>query len=388
MSEFSVRVVRIWDGDISHHPNADRLSLIQIGGYTCISAKLEDGSHRYKPGDLVVYVPEGAVVPEYLLKQGFWNEKENKGFLSGPKGDCVKAMTLRGIVSQGILFPVDWIEYDEIGLPHGMVLNDTGYMLRVREGDDVAEHLGITKFVPTIPEHMEGQIVHVPGSSVKFDFESIQMLTDLFDHKELVEVTEKLHGTFLQFGYVPGLNHPDLFFDGNVYCTSKGYGAQELVFKNTPDNDGNVYVKMLRKLLADGLGEKLKALSEREHGQAVRIFGEIIGKGIQDLHYGCDKHTLYIFDVMDGAEFLTSLLVDSAANTLGVGRAPILYFGPYDLEVLRPIRDGKDTISNGHIREGIVIRAVTHAKHPVHGRKIGKWVSPDYLLRKNATEYN
>lgn len=105
MADFSVRVVRISE-PVVDHPNADKLSLIKIGGYTCISAKLEDGSHRYKQGDLVVYVPEGAVVPEYILRQGFWNEKDNKGMLAGSKGDRVKAKKLRDIFSQGILLPV------------------------------------------------------------------------------------------------------------------------------------------------------------------------------------------------------------------------------------------------------------------------------------------
>jgi len=26
-------------------------------------------------------------------------------------------------------------------------------------------------------------------------------------------------------------------------------------------------------------------------------------------------------------------------------------------------------------------------RHPRHCRKVAKWVSPDYLLRKNATEF-
>ena len=63
MSDFEVLVYRI-EEPVENHPDADRLSLIKIQGYTCISAKLEDGSHRYKQGELVAYIPEGAVLPE------------------------------------------------------------------------------------------------------------------------------------------------------------------------------------------------------------------------------------------------------------------------------------------------------------------------------------
>ena len=46
MAKFEVLVKKI--DDIYDHENADKLSIVKIGGYNCISAKLEDGSHRYK----------------------------------------------------------------------------------------------------------------------------------------------------------------------------------------------------------------------------------------------------------------------------------------------------------------------------------------------------
>jgi RNA ligase (TIGR02306 family) len=109
MSTFEVKVVKI--DSVEHHPDADRLSLVKIAGYVCISAKLEDGSHRYKAGDLVVYIPEAAVLPEWLLKKmGFWKEVENKGTLAGSKGDRVKCVKLRNQFSQGIIYPLKSIE--------------------------------------------------------------------------------------------------------------------------------------------------------------------------------------------------------------------------------------------------------------------------------------
>lgn len=107
MSTFSTPVVKV--AKVTDHPNADRLSIINLDGlgYTCISAKLEDGTPRYKAGDYVVYIPSASVLPEWLLKKmDFWDTETNKGTLAGPNGDRVKPVRLRGIYSEGILYPV------------------------------------------------------------------------------------------------------------------------------------------------------------------------------------------------------------------------------------------------------------------------------------------
>lgn len=394
MSDFAVNVVEITQ-PVEHHPDADRLSLIRIGGYVCISAKLEDGSHRYKQGDLVVYVPEGAVVPEYLLKPGFWDEKNNKGILAGKNGDRVKAKKLRGVFSQGILFPVETNYPDGLPYGRGYLTNDKGEEHFVNAGTDVAAFLGITKYEPPIPASMAGEVANMFGAPVKYDFESIQKVTDLFEEGEMVEATEKLHGTFVQIGYIPGLNHPEAFLDGNVYVASKGLGAQGLAFKNNEANAGNVYVRTLRALLSNE--EAVAYLKGFAMGEAdgfsrvsgpapVRLFGEIFGQGIQDLNYGSKTPTLRLFDIMVGTDFLPPVLVEHVAKKLGLERVPSLYTGLFDLKALEAVRDGKDTLSGSHVREGIVIRSIHEKAHPLHGRKIGKWVSPDYLLRANGTE--
>jgi RNA ligase (TIGR02306 family) len=389
LSEFSVRVVRISE-PVVDHPNADRLSLIQIGGYTCIAAKKEDGSHLYKEGDHVVYVPEGAVVPDWLLKKhGFWNEEKGKGLLSGSGGNKVRARLLRDIFSQGILLPTRAIlmqggywQYRIDGETHA---DGSWPWVGVREeGEDVAEFLGITKYEPTIPAYMAGEVAHVPGAAVKFDFESIQKSTRLFNEEDFVEATEKLHGTCFQFGYVPGLNHPEMFFDGNIYCCSKGLGKQDLVFKNNEKNDRNVYVRTLRALLDAGLGEKLKEFTEN-YGQPFRVFGEIFGAGVQDLSYGTKTPEFKAFDLRIGEEFLAPTFAATHLDGLGLERVPVLYRGPFIREKLLEVRDGLD-YSGTHIREGIVIRSDSNEWSGMFGRKIGKWVSPAYLLRKGGSE--
>jgi hypothetical protein len=65
MANFECKVVKIEKK--ANHPNADRLTIYNIGGYNCISNKLPDGSDRYNVGDLVVYIPENALLPEWII---------------------------------------------------------------------------------------------------------------------------------------------------------------------------------------------------------------------------------------------------------------------------------------------------------------------------------
>ena len=386
MSDFTVRVVRI-DQPVVDHPNADRLSLVRIAGFECISNKV-DGRPRYQEGDYVVYIPEASVLPEWLLKRlDMWDEANNKGFLAGSEGNRVKTIKLRGIVSQGVLLPVEvQTVMGADRLKDCLVLHTDSEDFFVDEGEDVAAYLGITKYEPPIPVHMAGAITPCAHTK-KYDFESIQKLPDLFTPGEAVVATEKTHGTFVQIGFVPGLAHPECFGqNGDIYVCSKGYGQQGLVFSNSPQNDTNLYVRVLRDLLAREWEGKLAALCHMFSNQAIRVFGEIIGPGVQDLHYGLKAPELRVFDIMVNEEFLPPHAFRQAASALSFPTVPVLYEGPYDLDALVKVRDGKD-YSGSHVREGIVIRAADGSSHEVHGRKIGKWVSPDYLLRKNATEF-
>lgn len=407
MSEFSVKVVQI-EHPVVDHPNADRLSLVRIGLYTCIAAKKEDGTHRYQEGDWVVYVPEGAVVPESVLRlHGFWNDEQGKGVLSGSKGDRVKAKKLRDIFSQGILLPVEFDAVPPLGdervghyEPYIRVPNDARYEddtlvfeegwegVGVDLGDDVSTMLCITKYEPPIPIALAGEVANIDGKTVKYDFESIQSIPDLFTPGEEVVATEKLHGTNCQIGYVPGLNNDELFFDGNLYVGSKGLSGRGLVFKDNEANDGNTYVQALRALLAQDFGEAIRFLSTSLNAP-VWVFGEIYGAGVQKgFGYGQKAPAFAAFDIRVGNEYVPYDLMLTMVGGLGVAVVPTLYEGPYDLDAIEKVRDGKDSLSGSNLREGVVIKARDGGRHPHHGRKIGKWVSPAYLLKSTGEEFN
>jgi RNA ligase (TIGR02306 family) len=392
MSTFSCPVVRI--ASVEDHVNADRLSILTLEGmgFTCISAKLEDGSPRYAVGDLVVYIPSAAVLPEWLLREmDFWNEELGKGTLAGSLGDRVKPMRLRGVFSDGVLLSAERLcEHC-----HSMA----GDALTYWPGMDASEHLGITKYEPTIPAAMAGEVANMMEHLIKYDFERWERVPDMFELGEQVTATEKLHGTNMCITWVPDLTHEEMFgVMGNIMVNSKGLGASGLAFKNNPANQGNLYVRTLRELLAKDFEQKLESVvSMLTDGMQleimtplpVRIWGEVYGAGVQDLHYGTKAPEFAVFDILMGERWLTDDELATACAHLGVAKVPLAYKGPFDPVALEAVRDGATMLGGANIREGVVVRSENLLPHPVHGRRIAKMISPDYLTRKakNATEF-
>lgn len=406
MANFEVPVVRI--DAIEEHPNADSLEIAVVGGYRSI-AKIG----TFKAGDIAVYIPEAAVLPDWLIKKmGLWNEKTDKGNLAGKQGNRVKAIKLRGVVSQGLLYPILWddedlpyIETDFIKLTDGSMIHDTYYLYDYNDSrkEDIASRcvdidvsyvLGITKYEPPIPAHMSGEVANVFGHTLKFDIENIQRYPTILQEGEEVVFTEKLHGTWTCFGIVPDLEHED-FYEGCAIITSKGLSEKGLAFKYNDANAHNLYVAMFAHLMVTNLRFPIFKSYAEKIGGPVYLLGEIIGKGVQDLQYGLEYRSFRGFDVYIGKPGEGKFLDYEAKkevfhDMLDMNMVPVLYTGPFSTEVVEKYRDGQTRIANAHMREGIVITPVKEREDITLGRVCLKAVSPDYLLRKskNATEYN
>lgn len=188
MSNFEVKIEPIF---ISQHPDADALEIGNIGdpnGWQCVVKK-----GLYKTGDLVAYIGENAVVPEWVLKQyGFWSEEKNKGLLAGSKGDRVKMVRLRGAPSLGICIP---IKMEQIQNAKSGWLRLNGSELLTFQGDDVSAELGVTKYEPPIPAQLAGEVFN--GSTyvgVNYDIEDIKKFPNVLEEGEQVQMTVKIHG--------------------------------------------------------------------------------------------------------------------------------------------------------------------------------------------------
>lgn len=428
MASFSVNVLRI--DAVEDHPGADRLSICSILGYKAITAKNEDGSHRYAAGDLVVYVPEQAVVPHDLLKKyGYWDDAKGKGLLAGAMGDRVKIIKLRGVYSQGLVWPLQ----TEGASTFLRYRNDIIYPM---EGADVTEFFGITKHEPKAASFQQGggrqggideRVVKLaPEFALTYDFDSLQKHPKFLAEDE-VEVTEKLHGTLTRVSYRPYVSDPDLFgTTGSVAVTTKGQGAKGIVFKRNRMNMGPLYVptarderhakwrrwlpfKVLHRLfgiaeepksdkvnlyvgvaIQQGLIDAVEAYGKK-WGISVDLVGETYGLGVQkDYSYGQPVPVFKAFDIRVGDVWLDSTEKAIALNEMGIERVPVLWKGMFDLNKLIELRDGKTTIVGEkglktNIREGIVITA-TGPQGGRERRPILKMVSPDYLMKETGEE--
>ncbi|MFF1643301.1 RNA ligase (ATP) [Streptomyces sp. NPDC058246] len=342
---------------IHEHPNADALELAQVGLYRAVVAK-----GAYRTGERAVYIPEQSVLPAELIE-----ELGLTGRLAGSKADRVRAVRLRGELSQGIVC-------------RPKALAGVDLARAAEDGTDFAEVLGIVKWVPPIPPTMDGDVESAPDLLPWVDIENIQRYPDIFTPGEPVVLTEKLHGSACLLTYLAD--------DGRVHVSSKGFGAKSLALKEDPRN---LY---WRAVQGHGVAQAAARLAERLGARRVGIFGEVYGAGVQDLSYGADGRRVSlgyaVFDVCAEIDGEVRWL-DAAALVDGeLPLVPRLYEGPYDIERVLEVASGRETVSGRelHLREGVVIRPSPERYSPVTGgRAIAKAVSPAYLTRKGGTEY-
>ncbi|MGW1957418.1 RNA ligase (ATP) [Streptomyces sp. NPDC001920] len=342
---------------VHEHPNADALELAQVGLYRAVVAK-----GAYRTGDAAVYIPEQSVLPAGLIE-----ELGLTGRLAGSGADRVKAVRLRGELSQGIVC-------------RPKALGDVDLALAAAEGTDFAEVLGITKWVPPIPPTMSGDVESAPDLLPWVDIENIQRYPDIFAPGEPVVLTEKLHGSACLLTYAAD--------EDRVYVSSKGFGSKSLALREDPRN---LYWRAVR---GHGVAEAAARLAERLGARRVGVFGEVYGAGVQDLTYGADGRR----ETLGYAAFDVSAEIDGRVRWLDPAEVlegelplvPRLFEGPYDIERVLEVATGRETVSGRelHLREGVVIRpAVERYSAVTGGRAIAKAVSPAYLTRKGGTEY-
>lgn len=379
MSTFKVTVEKI---EVFPHPNADRLELAQVGLYRAVILK-----DQFQTGDYVIYIPEAAVLPPELVE-----ELGLIGKLAGRDKNRVKAVRLRGELSQGIV-----CRPSAVNEMFGNAWDDAGVVSR--GAIDFADVLGITKWVPEIPTQMSGKVYAADRLLRWPDIENIKRHPDIFQRGEEVSVTEKIHGTcfLLTFDRADRQNKV-------VTVSSKGYGSKGLAIER---DAGNLYWRAVHSYSLEAFAD---AVAELVGAPLIGLFGEVYGAGVQDLAYDANATKgapgFALFDIAadygDGVQtFLNpegfQKIVKMTNEKLGedgvldepVSIVPVLYQGPYDEKRLLDLAEGKTMLGGGNIREGVVVRPRREARSAVTGsRKIGKIVGEGYLTRGgNATEF-
>lgn len=344
---------------VEPHPNADRLELAQVGLYRAVVPK-----GVYATGDYALYIPEQAVLPDPLIE-----ELGLVGKLAGKASNRVKAVRLRGALSQGIVC-------------RPKALESIGHL--AVEDQDYAEALDIVKWVPEIPAHMSGTVLAAPDLIRWVDIENLKRYPDIFTSGEPVVATEKIHGTCCLVTYHRASDQ--------LYVSSKGFGDKSLALEQDATN---LYWRVAEQY---ELADKLANYAEWEDVTAVALFGEVFGAGIQDLAYGkaaARNETLgfVAFDMAvvadTGKHWLSTLEFAGTMRAYGIPNAPVLYDGPFDLDKLVAAASGNTVLGGGaHIREGVVIRPLMEQySATLGGRKMAKLINDAYVTRKGGTEY-
>lgn len=370
MADFSVNVVTV--EDVLPIEGADKIEVAVIGGYQSII-----GKGHFKKGDLAAYIPEQSVLPLALIE-----EMGLVGKLAGSMKNRVKAIKLRGVLSQGLLYPYESLKKkaDDYTL---------GQFPLPAEGSDVAAVLGVTKHEPGVPAHFAGQMSRPRGDKqlLNYDIENIKKYNRVLQEGEEVVFTEKIHGTLMQCAYFPDTDE--------FVVSSKGLGARGFAIEDNEANVNNTYIKAAKK---HGLEGKIRALAYARKNFAkqvtpIFIVGEVFGKGVQDLTYGTEDIQYRAFDVYYGApglgDYVDAEFKYKLFDDLALPYVPVLYRGPFSQTVLEQFTNGKETVSGKqfNVREGVVINPIRERREKF-GRVVLKSVSADYLTRKGGTEFN
>lgn len=367
MAEFSVEVYHL---KVEPHGNADTLDLGVIGDYKSVIRK-----GQFQDGQLVAYIPEAAIIPDDLLA-----ELGLTGKLSGSAKNRVKAIKLRGVLSQGIVYAAreGWVE-----------------------GQNVMEELKITKYEPPIPSQFAGEQgslkprvlngeTQAQGTlTLKFDIENIKKWNRIFEEGEEVVMTEKTHGSFCCIGVVPEeYRSPDLL-QGMYAVSSKGLIRNGVFIKDNEVNKNNTYLRAATKFQLGNWTSQIRDLLETK--ETVWLLGEVYGLSVQGGYgYGVDRGDVGFraFDIKVGDHYLDYVPFKDLCDMHNIETVPLLYRGPFSRDALALATNGKETLSGNeaHIREGTVVKPVLERVDRRLGRVILKSVSDAYLAKSDGEE--
>ena len=230
--------------ELRKHPNADRLQIATVFGNDVIVGL------DYQVGQMCVYFPtDGQLSEEFCRVNDLVERKDEEGNRCGgylsPTKRNVKAINLRGAKSDGLLLPVtslaefttvsDLKVGDQVTCFNGIEICKK-YIPRSKVRSASACGGGVKRakanFAPTFYEHID----------------TAQLAYNLHAFKcgDIVELTEKLHGTSGRTGYLPLRKHKQTWLDklfkkpGKEY-TEYGYvtGTRRVVLDDK--HDGGFY---------------------------------------------------------------------------------------------------------------------------------------------------
>lgn len=368
---------------------ADRIEKATVLGWHLVVQKGE-----FKVGSYGVYFEIDSLLPDIPAF----------AFLKDPKGRVpeegfvhrLKTKKLKGVLSQGLLIPLD-------------AFKETFSWV---EGTDVTEMLGVKKYEPPVQVSLRtGQAKSTfPGFIPKTDeirVQSIPWIVDAFmEKKAVVYITLKVDGTSVTYYIKDGefgvcsrnqewkkpVPEPKwrvkilkIFYKWNAW----GFGTHVLktlrkfgYLRTWQRGAKNTYWEVAEDLqIEQHIWEYVQTLS---HGNWA-IQGEICGPGIQKNRLGLTKNQLFIFDIynIDEGRYLNYDEQQKFVAKLGLQRVPDVGVCEFCWSTVDELVDAaKGKYPSGHNREGIVIRTTEETVFDKLGRGSFKVINNDYLLKE------
>lgn len=333
MADFAVSAERI---ELFPHPKADRLQIAKVGMFSLVV-----GKGQYSDGDVVVFAPKRAILPEEI-RDNYKNEETGLSYLR--RGAIVRSIRLRGELSEGVLLDKDWVvsKYAQQEGKAGFKVDD----LKSIVGEDISTILGIMEDIPNIPKELAGVQSNIRATSFStHDVEGIRIHQKSLTVGEPVVVSEKLHGS-----QINTIVHED----GCVEIGSKGLIKKGIVLDR---NDTNTY---WRAWVASGL---LDIKNTFFPDKFVQFFGEVlpVQKGFS---YGYDAPILKLFRVEIDRKRYNPITLQAefpeAADRILPLWVPYMTV-PFDMETVEQMSKGREGVSGRelHIKEGVVVEPET-----------------------------
>lgn len=326
-------------------PETTQLELGVAGNYPVVIKK-----GAYASGDMVVFIPEKSVLDGAL-------RAEFQSWLVGPQKNRVKEITLRGAPSAGIIVDRDFL------------LSTTGIdMDNLPEDVDVSDILGIEKYIPKVPQHLDGLAQPLPewANGIKHDVERHAVYSANGDYVpgERVLAFEKIHGSQINV----------MVLGDEMVVTTKAKMADGLCYVR---DESNTY-------WAGATNSRLLELAQKNYpGKFVQMIGEVVP--VQGgYNYGKESVCVMLFDLrVDHAPVLYDQI---PADILELW-VPLLYDGPLNDQV-KKLALGSETVSGRsiHKKEGIVIQPYLERRAKDGTRLKTKVINPEY--KETGEEFN
>lgn len=356
---------------------ADLIEIAEIEGWDCVVKKGD-----FKIGDTAVYFAIDSI-PDFT--------DDSFEFLKEKGAKRIKTMKLRGVISQGLLGPLEW-------------MSKRGHDIsNLSEGDDVTEQMGATKYVKDEELNQYVNTINANGS-VKVGSDAKKFPSDINKTNE-----ERLQGC---------LNLLKKIVDKRIVITRKEDGSSgTYAYKNgeffvcsrnliVEENSSNAkhYYNIEKKF---DIGTKMKNFNRN-----IAIQGEIVGPNINCNRLqlsSCTYEVFNIFDI-DTQSYLSHDEVTQICEQFGLPQVPVIYDGDsYQLlldigekqtemksfgELSTDLNENSKKILNGFLKmadnlqytpkspaEGIVIK---NAMGGSINRISFKVISNKYLLKHDA----